>query len=528
MEATGIGAAAGAIYAFDEFRLDLQRARLCRGDATIALTPKLFAVLDCLVRNAGRLLDKATLFDSAWPNVVVEESNLAQSIYRLRRALGERPSEHRYIVTVPGRGYRFVADVRTLDGARANGTPANGCAERTYAVTEALARGRHLLARRAPGDLERARAACEDGLAAAPENAELWAALASTVYLQTQGREIDETAGMARVRAAAERAVALDPSLAEPHLRIAFCCRWQKDEARADEYLQRARRLDPDHPLLLALRADDAARTHRFEDAAQLARRALIRDPLDLCMRGKLVCFLLGGGHVAQAEAEARRLAELRTTGDSVDAIGRMRQARGDPRDAERRSARRRKRFNVLSARAQSHVHAEVDQGEVAGVGHHVRRDRRDEIPAGREIQPAEQRALHGGLHDTGLALIDVREPEGDVHPDQRQHPRRRTAARHGRYARQCVAAPDHFLAEARQYQVEREVDRQQLRVADDVGELAQIRMHAEQRVEHRVLDVVLEGPEGDAGGDAHREQPQRSRPQAQAAVAPRAPAYAE
>src|SRR5215831_12429370 len=49
--------------------------------------------------------------EAVWPRVVVEEGNLSQAIYELRRALGERPDEHRYIVTVPGRGYQFVADV---------------------------------------------------------------------------------------------------------------------------------------------------------------------------------------------------------------------------------------------------------------------------------------------------------------------------------------------------------------------------------------------------------------------------------
>ena len=54
--------------------------------------------------------------DALWPNVIVEESNLTQTIYTLRRLLGERPGEHRFIVTVPGRGYRFVANV-TVDAA---------------------------------------------------------------------------------------------------------------------------------------------------------------------------------------------------------------------------------------------------------------------------------------------------------------------------------------------------------------------------------------------------------------------------
>ena len=76
------------------------------------MTAKVFDTLLYFVEHAGQLLDKRMLMEALWPNVVVEESNLTQTIHTLRRVLGERPEEHRFIVTVPGRGYRFVADVR--------------------------------------------------------------------------------------------------------------------------------------------------------------------------------------------------------------------------------------------------------------------------------------------------------------------------------------------------------------------------------------------------------------------------------
>lgn len=101
------------IYEFAEFRLDAQRRVLSsRVDGQpLQVTSKAFDALLYFVERAGQLLDKRTLMDALWPNVVVEESNLTQTIYTLRRVLGERPDEHRYIVTVPGRGYRFVAQV---------------------------------------------------------------------------------------------------------------------------------------------------------------------------------------------------------------------------------------------------------------------------------------------------------------------------------------------------------------------------------------------------------------------------------
>lgn len=100
-------------YEFAEFRLDAQRRILCsRTDgAALQVTGKIFDTLLYFVEHAGQLLDKQTLLTAVWPNVIVEESNLTQTIHTLRRVLGERPGEHRFIVTVPGRGYRFVAEV---------------------------------------------------------------------------------------------------------------------------------------------------------------------------------------------------------------------------------------------------------------------------------------------------------------------------------------------------------------------------------------------------------------------------------
>lgn len=104
-------------YEFGDFRIDPQRRVLFLRSSgqTVQVTGKVFDTLLYLVEHAGELLDKRTLMEALWPQVVVEESNLTQTIHTLRRVLGERPGEHRYIVTVPGRGYRFVAGVTTRE-----------------------------------------------------------------------------------------------------------------------------------------------------------------------------------------------------------------------------------------------------------------------------------------------------------------------------------------------------------------------------------------------------------------------------
>ena len=107
------------IYAFEGFHLDAQHRVLSRaGGEPIPLAPKVFDTLLYFVEHQGKLLDKRVLLETIWPHVIVEENNLNQSISTLRRVLGEKPGEHRFIVTEPGRGYRFLATVREVSGVQ--------------------------------------------------------------------------------------------------------------------------------------------------------------------------------------------------------------------------------------------------------------------------------------------------------------------------------------------------------------------------------------------------------------------------
>src|SRR5215469_16036310 len=107
------GLRADGVYEFGGFRLHAAQRRVtARADGRpIELTPKALDALHFLVRHPGELLDKSTLIAAVWPNVVVEENNLNQVVSALRRALGDGSGGRRFIVTVPGRGYQFVAPV---------------------------------------------------------------------------------------------------------------------------------------------------------------------------------------------------------------------------------------------------------------------------------------------------------------------------------------------------------------------------------------------------------------------------------
>jgi DNA-binding winged helix-turn-helix (wHTH) protein/tetratricopeptide (TPR) repeat protein len=103
---------------FGDFRLDAIKRQVWRlNGASVPLTPRVFDTLLYMVQHSGTVLDKDRLMEAIWPDSVVEENNLNKNISTLRRILGESPGSHRYIVTVPGRGYRFVADVKVVSAA---------------------------------------------------------------------------------------------------------------------------------------------------------------------------------------------------------------------------------------------------------------------------------------------------------------------------------------------------------------------------------------------------------------------------
>ncbi len=104
------------LYDFGPYRADPAELRLLRNSEVVSITPKVFETLCALLENAGHVVSKDDLMKRIWPDTYVEETNLAQNISTLRKALGERPDGGQYIETVPKRGYRFVAQVTKHSG----------------------------------------------------------------------------------------------------------------------------------------------------------------------------------------------------------------------------------------------------------------------------------------------------------------------------------------------------------------------------------------------------------------------------
>lgn len=108
-----------SFYEYGSFRLDPAEHRLTRNGIAVPLAPKAFDLLLFLVQNQGRLLSKEQIMETLWPGSFVEEANLTVSISVLRKVLGEKEGNLRYIETIPKKGYRFIASVREVQGTSA-------------------------------------------------------------------------------------------------------------------------------------------------------------------------------------------------------------------------------------------------------------------------------------------------------------------------------------------------------------------------------------------------------------------------
>src|ERR1700684_4210819 len=104
----------GRAISFGPYRLLAAQRLLLEGDKPARLGSRAFDILTALVERAGEVVSKEELIARAWPATYVEETNLKIQVSALRRALGDGQGDNRYIATVVGRGYSFVAPIRKV------------------------------------------------------------------------------------------------------------------------------------------------------------------------------------------------------------------------------------------------------------------------------------------------------------------------------------------------------------------------------------------------------------------------------
>ena len=124
-----VGDGSKSSIAFGPFVLDRGDERLVGPEGPIRIGHRAFYLLCVLIDRRGALLTKDQLFDSVWGNVIVSEATLTSVIKELRRALGDDAKQPRYVRSIYGRGYRFIAEVRPVDRPADSGPadPGMGC-----------------------------------------------------------------------------------------------------------------------------------------------------------------------------------------------------------------------------------------------------------------------------------------------------------------------------------------------------------------------------------------------------------------
>ena len=127
-------------YEFDCYRVDIANRLVLRYDEPLPLTPKAFEILLALISHRGGVLSKNELMKIVWPDRIVEDGNLAQNIYLLRKILKEEANGRRYVETVARRGYRFVGEVREIRDVETSGRVTPGLLMTQFQTRETRSR----------------------------------------------------------------------------------------------------------------------------------------------------------------------------------------------------------------------------------------------------------------------------------------------------------------------------------------------------------------------------------------------------
>ena len=329
-------------YRFGSFLLDFDRATLFEDGIVVKLRPQSFNVLAYLLERHGCLVEKHELIQAIWGDTAVTEDSLTHCIIDIRKAIGD--GDRTLIQTIPRRGFVFDAPAeyvapsslfRTIrvpitkilpsvalglvvvatiwfsvgqykSDSNATSISESGDAQNHYA------HARFLFNRRLPDDLKHSRDYFLRAIELQPDYAQAWAGLAGTYTIEWFTTESSDRALPAKLKAAAENAVELDSTLAEGWIRLSGYYRAMGDNAEADRTLDRARKEDPDSPLLLSKLAGMYAFDGEFDRAIELQRRAVDYEPLSFINRANLSHYLFTAGFYDEALEESQRAHQIR------------------------------------------------------------------------------------------------------------------------------------------------------------------------------------------------------------------------
>jgi len=307
------------LYEFGDFRLDAKSRRLCRRGSgeTVALTPRAVLLLITLVCSKGRLLTKEELLDRVWAGTAVEEGNLSQTIFVLRKALGEKTKEPQFIMTVPARGYQFIAPVveveetEKLDLNRFHRFENRGSVN--TGAYKSYVQGRQFWNKRTEESLKQAVEHFQEAIRQQPGFAYAYAGLAeshqllSDYYAAVVPAEItrpdqDSTAKNNRS----------EKHLADALTTLAYAqAFYDWDWKGADESFKTALKLNPDSATTHQWYADYLTVVGRFDEAIGHFRQAEKLDPRSTAVATGLASYLYTRSDAVGLIKQAKKIIEL-------------------------------------------------------------------------------------------------------------------------------------------------------------------------------------------------------------------------
>src|SRR4051794_4174252 len=235
----------GLRFAFSQFELDLTHRRLTAAGEPLAVSDRQLDILALLVARAGQIVAKDDLLQAGWKDVAVGDNSLEQAISSLRRVLGARSDRAGYIETVPRRGYRFAVAVTPIAARESDET-----LDALLAPHRAFVEGRALLESLAADHVRRARIVFEEALRSAPEYASAHIGLANACAMQFEMTRADpapDEAALAVASRHAREACRLDPQSAEAWATLGFVLDRTGNSLDARAAANRAVSLEPDN-----------------------------------------------------------------------------------------------------------------------------------------------------------------------------------------------------------------------------------------------------------------------------------------
>ena len=339
-------------YEFDSYRVDVTNRLVLRHDVPLPLTPKAVEILVALIAHRGEILSKSDLMKIVWPDTVVEDGNLAQNIYLLRKTLNEGSDGRQYVETLARRGYRFVGEIREIRNGHRPAAPsvvtnhseswlkpytmfavaagllliglsitffinANNRRSKSPATSEAeqsYLKGRQFWTKQTTPALEESIQYFKESIRQDGNYAPAYAGLADAYIALSEhyAMEPHDDDALAKAMAAANQAVRLDEHLAEAHVALATVKQQSEwDWKTAELEFKRALELDPNYAYGHQRYAFLLAALGRSAEAKAEITTALKLDPESTSINADAAQILWFGGEYQASITQSRNAIEI-------------------------------------------------------------------------------------------------------------------------------------------------------------------------------------------------------------------------